>query len=91
MKAIAFKPGLADSAINEDGYYWDNGEAPTAGGRTVNYVYSPDKLNRSSMNDNGTVTNYSPNALNQYTSTAENSFSYDDMWQPIAGGRPTRR
>ena len=78
LKAIAFKPGLADSAINEDGYYWDNGEAPTAGGRTVNYVYTPDKLNRSSMNDNGAETNYSANALNQYTSTAGNSFSYDD-------------
>jgi hypothetical protein len=29
------------------------------------------------MNDNGAVTNYSPNLLNQYTSTAGNSFSYD--------------
>ena len=48
--------------------------------RTVTYTYTPDKLSRSSMTDInpfGEVTNYSSNALNQYTSTAGNSYSYD--------------
>ena len=45
--------------------------------RSVDYAYTPDKLNRSSMNDNGDVTNYSPNALNQYTNVAGGSCSYD--------------
>lgn len=78
LKAIAFKPGMVDSAVKEDGYIWDTGEAPTAGFRTVTYLHTPDMLNRSSMNDNGVITNYSPNALNQYTSTAGNSFTYDN-------------
>jgi YD repeat-containing protein len=46
--------------------------------RVVTSNYTPDKLNRSSMNDSGTVTNYSPNALNQYTSVGGTSVSYDD-------------
>jgi len=78
LKAIAFKPGLVDSAIHEDAYSWDSGDSPSSGGRTVTYTYTPDKLNRSSMNDSGTVTSYSPNALNQYTSVGGTSVSYDD-------------
>ena len=46
----------------------------------MNYTYTPDKLNRSVMTEVssfGEIVNYSPNALNQYTSTAANSYSYD--------------
>ena len=46
----------------------------------MTYAYTPDKLSRSSMTDInpfGEVTNYSSNALNQYASTAGNSYSYD--------------
>jgi RHS repeat-associated protein len=54
---------------------------PNDASRTVTYAYSPDKLNRSSMTEVGGpspgVTNYSPNALNQYMSTAGHTFSYD--------------
>lgn len=78
LKAMAFKAGLVASAITEDYYFWDSGDAPTAGGRTVTYGYTPDRMSRSSVNDNGAMTNYSANALNQYTSTAGNSFSYDN-------------
>jgi RHS repeat-associated protein len=80
LKAVAFRPGWGDSAVMEGYYYWDTGEAPSAASRTVIYTHTPDKLNRGSMNDNGTVTHYSPNALNQYTNTAGNSFSYDDNY-----------
>jgi RHS repeat-associated protein len=42
-------------------------EAPS-GPRTVTYVNDP--INRVSMNDNGNVTNYTPNGLNQYTAVS---------------------
>jgi RHS repeat-associated protein len=49
--------------------------------RTVTYSYPPDKLNRSTMTEvvgsSHSVTNYSPNELNQYTNTPGHSYSYD--------------
>jgi RHS repeat-associated protein len=50
---------------------------PTGADRTVSYAYAPDKLNRSSMTDNGQVTNYSPDPLNQYTAVGAMSYQYD--------------
>ena len=76
---FAYEPTnqLASAAYN--GHNVSNGP-PTDATRTVTYAYTPDKLSRSSMTDInpfGEVTNYSSNALNQYTSTAGDSYSYD--------------
>jgi RHS repeat-associated protein len=55
---------------------------PSDATRSVSYAYTPDKLNRSRMttDNSGTVEaiEYSPNALNQYTSTGGNNYSYDN-------------
>ena len=40
-------------------------------------AYTPDKLNRSSVTDNGVTTAYSHNALNQYGSVGGETLSYD--------------
>src|SRR6202043_1120678 len=45
--------------------------------RSVGYTYSPDTLNRQSVNDNGAVTIYSPSALNQYQSNNGTIYNYD--------------
>jgi len=76
FKALAYHEGMTDSDITE--WLVDNGDGPNAVGRTVTYEYTPDKLNRSSVTDNGVTTLYSPNRLNQYTSVAGNSLSYDN-------------
>jgi RHS repeat-associated protein len=81
FRAVAYKDGMNDSDMsdvivdNNDG--GGNGINTAISPRVVTYGHPPNRLNRTSMNDNGTVTNYSPNLLNQYTSTPENSFSYD--------------
>jgi len=46
--------------------------------RTV--TYSLDALNRESVTENGTVTGYSPNALNQYQSFNGTTYNYDDKF-----------
>jgi RHS repeat-associated protein len=48
---------------------------PSGGDRTVSYTNTP--LNRTSMNDNGVVTNYTPNGLNQYTAVTGQAPEYD--------------
>jgi RHS repeat-associated protein len=68
---------LTDVSYNADQVWNWNGN-PINSTRNVNYVYSPDKLNRTSTTDNGTVTTYSPNSLNQYQSVAGISYSYDN-------------
>jgi RHS repeat-associated protein len=40
-------------------------------------TYSSDAINRLSMTDNGTVTNYTPNSLNQYTVVGGHAALYD--------------
>jgi RHS repeat-associated protein len=50
---------------------------PTGADRTVSYAYASDKLNRSSMTDNGQVTTYAPDPLNQYTAVGGMSYQYD--------------
>ena len=52
---------LASASYNADQVWTGNPQNAT---RTVSY--SLDALNRQSVNDNGTVTPYAPNALNQY-------------------------
>lgn len=45
--------------------------------RWVGYTHTPDTLNRSNINDSGTVTNYTPNPVNQYTDVGGLGLSYD--------------
>ncbi|PZR73710.1 MAG: hypothetical protein DLM73_10150 [Chthoniobacterales bacterium] len=46
--------------------------------RTVSYTMTADTLNRSSMNDSGDVSNYTPNGMNQYTNVAGGGVYYDE-------------
>jgi hypothetical protein len=46
--------------------------------RWVGYSYTPDMLNRSSVNDGGTITNYSFSSLNQYTGVGGLNPTYDE-------------
>ena len=73
--------GMTDSAMNEvevRNLPIEGDGAPTALSRTVTYAYTPDKLNRSSVTENGVTTAYSPpTSLNQYTSVGGETFSYD--------------
>jgi RHS repeat-associated protein len=50
---------------------------PNGAQRIVTYGYTPDKLSRSTMTDNGNPTNYTPNALSQYTIVGNTSYLYD--------------
>jgi RHS repeat-associated protein len=45
--------------------------------RWVGYNYTADLLNRQSVNDNGTPTNYTISPLNQYTTVNGATFNYD--------------
>jgi RHS repeat-associated protein len=52
--------------------------APTGATRTINYVYRPDMLNRSSVTENGVTTNYGlPTGINQYTQVGNTIHQYD--------------
>jgi RHS repeat-associated protein len=48
-------------------------------------TYLNDSINRLSMNDNGTVTNYVPNSLNQYASVANHTLLYDTKFNLLSG------
>lgn len=50
---------------------------PTNWSRWVDYGYTPDRLNRWYVNDNGNFSWVGVNALNQYTSTGEVALEYD--------------
>jgi RHS repeat-associated protein len=58
-------------------------EIPDAAGpRLVTYLN--DAINRRSMTDDGAVTNYTPNSLNQYTAVANHAAQYDtkfNLWK----------
>ena len=45
--------------------------------KTQDYAYTPDKLNRQSVTENGVVTSYSSSALNQYESNNGTIYNYD--------------
>ena len=51
--------------------------SPQNASRTVGYNYRPDTLNRQSMNDNGAVSNYTADAMNQYTAITGQGIHYD--------------
>src|SRR5436190_3259901 len=42
------------------------------------YVYTPDRLNRSSVSNNGVVEGYTANGMNQYTGVGGLNPSYND-------------
>jgi RHS repeat-associated protein len=55
------------------------------------YTYTPDTLNRSSVIDNGAVTNYTANGMNQYTDITGQGIHYDgnfNIWY-LNGGYVT--
>jgi RHS repeat-associated protein len=55
------------------------------------YTYTPDMLNRSSVNDNGAATNYTANGMNQYTDITGQGIHYDgnfNIWY-LNGGYVT--
>jgi RHS repeat-associated protein len=54
-----------------------------SGPRVVTYVN--DSINRLSMSDNGTVTNYIPNSLNQYTTVGNHTPLYDTKFNLLSG------
>jgi hypothetical protein len=65
--AFCFPRYNADQVWTGNGSNWD---------RTVDYVYAADKLNRTSMNDNGSATNYATSAMNQYVVNGA-AYNYD--------------
>jgi RHS repeat-associated protein len=72
---------LTDVFYNADGV---SSWTPQNATRTVSYTITPDTLNRASMSDTGDVSEYAPNALNQYHNVAGGDIFYDDkfnlMW-----------
>ncbi|MEY2506963.1 MAG: hypothetical protein QOH01_1292 [Verrucomicrobiota bacterium] len=51
--------------------------APVNQTRAVDYVYTPDRLNRSSVTDNRQVTGYGSNPMNQYVTVNGGTSLYD--------------
>jgi YD repeat-containing protein len=49
--------------------------------RAVDYAYAPDKLNRTSMNDNGNTSNYTYSPMNQYVVNGA-AYNYDGNFNP---------
>ena len=58
-------------------YNADNVRTPNPTNYDRSVTYTCDALNRTSMNDNGTVTNYTPNGLNQLTAVTGMQSTYD--------------
>jgi RHS repeat-associated protein len=52
-------------------------ESPQNQTRAVDYTYTADRLNRAQVNDNGAITSYGPNGMNQYTSVNGATSLYD--------------
>lgn len=63
--------------------------SPQTWDRSVGYTYTPDMLNRQSVNDNGTVSAYAPSGLNQYTDVGGNQLSYDNNFNQTGYGAQT--
>jgi len=54
-------------------------ETPQNATNVQEYGYSPDKLNRTSVSNNGVTTGYTmPNGMNQYTNVGNQAISYDN-------------
>ena len=58
-------------------YNADNVQTPNPTNYDRSVSYTCDALNRTSMNDNGAVTNYTPNGLNQLTAVTGMASTYD--------------
>src|SRR5438105_4476903 len=65
---------LTSATYNADQVWTGN---PLNWDRPIDYTYSSDKLNRQSMTDNGVVTSYGANAMNQITLWGGQSVLYD--------------
>lgn len=74
---------LTGVKYNADGVSSGNPQNAT---RTVNYAIASNTLNRESMNDNGDVSAYTPNALNQYENVAGGEIHYDGNFNLIWSG-----
>ena len=74
--AIGFKSGMGDSDPHSEEYYYDNGQGPKVPDtfRTVVYYYDG-AGNRTGVNDNGLITNYASNPLNQYDTVTASTIS----------------
>jgi RHS repeat-associated protein len=68
---------LTDVSYNADGVSIGN---PQNASRTVNYTIAPNTLNWLSMNDNGEVSAYTANGLNQYENVGGGGLSYDEKF-----------
>jgi RHS repeat-associated protein len=76
LTAIGFKSGMADSDPHSEEYYYDNGMEPHAPDTFRTVVYSYDAAgNRTSVNDNGIITSYAPNPLNEYDTVTGSTIS----------------
>ena len=58
-------------------YNADNVQTPNPTNYDRSVSYTCDALNRTSMNDNGAITNYTPNGLNQLTAVTGMQSTYD--------------
>lgn len=66
---------LSVAEYNADQVWTGN---PANWDRSVGYSYTPDLLNRSSVNDNGNTTTYSASSMNQYTNlSSSGAIGYD--------------
>jgi RHS repeat-associated protein len=53
---------------------------PLNGMLTQDFAYTPDKLNRQSVTENGAATNYAANPLNQYGTVGNQTLGYDNRF-----------
>lgn len=74
---------LTEVAYNADEVWNGSGLDAT---RRVTYTVTPDTLNRSSTDDNGVVSAYTPNLLNQYQNVAGGEMHYDGNFNLISTG-----
>jgi RHS repeat-associated protein len=75
---FAYTPNNQLASVLYNAYNVWLGGTPANWTRAVDYNYTPDRLNRSSVNDNGAVANYTPNALNQYVNISGQAISYNE-------------
>src|SRR5205807_3750731 len=65
---------LTSVAYQADQVYTGN---PINALKTQQYTYTPDTLNRQSVNDNGAVSNYTADGMNQYTDITGQGIHHD--------------
>jgi RHS repeat-associated protein len=77
---------LAVVEYNADQVWTGN---PQNWNRWVGYTLTADTLNRQSVNDNGTVTGYTPDGMNQYTTVGSQGIGYDGNFNLNSWGGAT--